>query len=114
MNMETKNARIESTMLGKEDHGMFTFYLHLDYGGSGQGAGGYCLSDKNGYVSLKIIGKILEIVGVETWEELVGKPIRVRCTNMKVYAIGNLLKDEWLDFTEFDWEDVRDDTGNKS
>lgn len=34
---ETKNARIESTMLGREDHGILTFMLHLSYGGSGHG-----------------------------------------------------------------------------
>lgn len=40
---ELRNAKIRHTMLGIEDHGIFTFVLDLDYGGSGQGAGMYCL-----------------------------------------------------------------------
>ena len=33
--MEIKNAKIESTMLGTEDHGIMTCYLYLDYGDKG-------------------------------------------------------------------------------
>ena len=33
------NAKITSTHLGQEDHGIFTAWLQLDYGGSGQGFG---------------------------------------------------------------------------
>lgn len=107
--IETKNALINDTLLGYEDHGIFTFILHLDYGGSGQGAGMYTLDsyDKvlkrrvgKGY-SLDLIMQILNIVGVRSWEELKGKHIRVRADFGKVYAIGNLLKEEWLVFEDF-------------
>lgn len=40
-----KNAKITHTMLGTEDHGIFTFMLHVDYDGSGQGIGGYALDE---------------------------------------------------------------------
>ena len=40
---EIKNAIITGTYLGIEDHGILTFWLYLDYGGSGQGFGGYQL-----------------------------------------------------------------------
>jgi hypothetical protein len=43
MEIETKNAQIVDTMLGTEDHGIFSFSLNLDYGNSGQNAGGYAL-----------------------------------------------------------------------
>ena len=38
---EIRNAVIQSTMLGYEDHGILTCFLHLDYSGAGQGFGGY-------------------------------------------------------------------------
>ncbi len=110
--METKNARIESTHLGMEDHGFFTFYLMLDYGGSGQGAGGYCLDiwndDENSKgdanqlaKSFLIIKEIMKTVGVEKWEDLKGKHIRVKAEHAKVYEIGHFLKDKWLNFEDF-------------
>lgn len=107
--METKNAQIKSTMLGIEDHGIMTFSLHLDYGRSGQSAGGFALDEYSKEQEKRIgsprgfelIRSILEIVGVETWEDLPGKHIRARADHGKVYAIGNVLKDEWLDFGIF-------------
>ena len=42
------------------------------------------------------IERILKTVGVQTWEELSGKYIRVDSKYNKVYGIGNLLKDEWF------------------
>jgi hypothetical protein len=111
--IETKNAKISSTMLGIEDHGIFSFYIYLDYGGAGQGAGGYCLDrpikdDDNKFIKReatamagKIIMKILDIVGVEKWEDLLGKYIRVKAEYDKVHEIGNLLEDKWLNFEKF-------------
>ena len=46
MSREIVNARIRSTTLGVEDHGIFTAWLNLDYGGSGQGFGGWALDGK--------------------------------------------------------------------
>jgi len=101
--IKVKNAVIKNTMLGVEDHGILTFILHLDYGGEGQGAGLYSLGSgkPRSYVTMQIIEDILKIVGVDSWEELPGKHIRVKASHSKVYAIGNVLKDKWLDFDEF-------------
>lgn len=105
---EIKNATISSTMLGIEDHGIMTAFIHLDYGGSGQGFGGY------GFDSLKVPGdynsgrigsvfgcefirRVLDVVGVEKWEDLKGKHIRVVSDWGKVYRIGNIIKDKWFD-----------------
>jgi hypothetical protein len=107
--METKNAVIESTMLGYESHGLLTFMLHLDYGGSGQGAGGYRLDryDKEKQktlgtaIGLGAIAEVLKVVGVDKWEDLQGSHIRAKCSHSKVYAIGHLLEDKWLNFEEF-------------
>lgn len=108
-----ENALIKSTMLGTEDHGIMSFWLNLEYNGGGQQAGGYCLDtmehDAKGVFKrrigwgpgLGIIMRILEVVGVSKWEDLPGKYIRVKHDWDKVYEIGNITKDEWLNFVEF-------------
>jgi hypothetical protein len=106
---ETKNALITGTSLGFEDHGIFTFSIHLDYGGSGQTAGGYCLDsyDKQlekrvgSPLGIDLISEILKVVEVSTWEQLKGKHIRVVASDSNVISIGNLLKDKWITFEEF-------------
>lgn len=105
--METKNATIESTHLGVEDHGIMTCYLHLKYHGSGQGFGGYALDRQNGERDTKsrrigtaygceFIKRILETVGVDRWEKLPGKHIRVRADHSKVHGIGHIIEDQWF------------------
>lgn len=98
--METVSARIDSTMLGYEDHGILTTFLMLDYGGSVQGFGGYSLGNtKSDSVACSYqIRRILETVGVDKWEELIDKNIRVRRSrsfNGKILEIGHLLEDKW-------------------
>lgn len=102
---ETRNARIERTMLGYEDHGILTAMLFLDYGGSGQSFGGYALDappkDRTGgRVPTELCGfhvsRILKVVGVEKWEQLVGKFCRVDADFGRVYRIGNVLEDNWF------------------
>ena len=109
--IEKKNAKIVSTMLGREDHGIFTFMLNLRYnGGSGQGAGGICLGgDKVDSICGPMIARILEVVGVMTWEELPGQPIRVKAEQAKVHAIGHYLDDKWINFAAFAKGLVTDD-----
>jgi hypothetical protein len=67
--METKNGKIESTMLGFEDHGIFTYMIHIDFSGSGQGFGGYSLG---GEYTDKVIQALLKTLEVDTWEKLRG------------------------------------------
>jgi hypothetical protein len=72
-----KNAVITRTSLGWEDHGLFTFMLSLDYGGSGQGACGPALATSKGSwpKAADLLGEILKVVGVNNWEDLKGKSV---------------------------------------
>jgi hypothetical protein len=88
--METKNAKITGTTLGFEDHGIFTCFIHLDYGGVAQSFGGYFLEHYP-----RMIQDILKTVGVESWEELSGKYIRVMAESHKIYKIGHVIKEIW-------------------
>jgi hypothetical protein len=102
----TQNAIIKQTSLGREDEEFFSFWLRLDYDGSGQAAGGYCLGGQTG---LKIIDEILKVLEVETWEKLPGTFIRVQNTRYKVVAIGHIMKDKWLNFEEFWKKELREE-----
>lgn len=77
-------GRITDTFLGREDHGIFTFGLTIDFGSATQVLGTYCLSyNPNGeethYHPLigEAIDKICTAVGVRCWEELKGKIVFV-------------------------------------
>lgn len=91
--IEIKNATIEKTMLGYEDHGIFTFLISLDYGNSGQGFGDYTLG---GEVTDQAIQGILKVLKLNSWEELKGIHVRVKATNTKVHEIGHFLEDRWF------------------
>ena len=109
--MEIRNAKITSTKLGREDHGIMTFMIFIECCGGGCGVGGYALDayDKETKTrvyspkSMEIVSKILNVVGVESWEDLPGKYIRFKdngwgCT---VDEIGNVIEDKWLNLREF-------------
>lgn len=105
--MEIKNAVIESVTLEKGDRGFLQCWLHLSYGGSGQGFGGYVLYLPKSYshhelnsIAGHFIFRCMEIAGVERWEHLPGRTIRVRSDLEKVHSIGHIVKDDWFDPTE--------------
>lgn len=104
---EIQNAKIERTFLGREDHGIFTAFLHLDYGSSGQGFGGYSLGslkaedetirNQSCKFGVKFLLQVLDILEVESWEKLPGTKIRVDKEGWgDLYGIGHYLKDEWF------------------
>lgn len=82
-------ATIKSTMLGTEDHGLWTFYLNVQWPGGGVGVGGYCLDisqkdadgkfvDRVGTAyGLDVLMRVCETVGVDRWEQLPGQQVIV-------------------------------------
>jgi hypothetical protein len=113
MKAEIKNAVIKSATITSDDHGLLSAWLHLDYGGSGQGFGGYCLYLPKSFAHHKLesvaghfIWRCMEIAEVTEWSKLPGKTIRVRGEYFgRIEAIGHIVKDEWFcpseDFKEF-------------
>lgn len=98
--IEVRNASIKSISLSNEDHGCLSAWLHLDYGGTGQGFGGYNLFSPPMKLSPNYCGwfiwRCLEIGGVSEWNRLPGRTIRVRSDMTRVESIGHILKDDWF------------------
>ncbi|MCP4113808.1 MAG: hypothetical protein GY737_00105 [Desulfobacteraceae bacterium] len=102
---EIKNAIITSTKLGKEDHGIMSCMIMLDYGGSGQGFGGYIFDDYNEETNsrhgtafgMEFIMQILKVLEKENWEDLIGTHCRVDGEWGKIYRVGHFMKDQWFD-----------------
>lgn len=82
-----KIAKVRSARLGTEDHGIWTAWLDLDYGGAGQGAGGYGLDNPKKDASGKFLGRVgtafgmhfvmrlCEACGVDEWSKLTGRTV---------------------------------------
>src|ERR1700752_225337 len=100
MNPETKieNATIRDTHFGPNDsRNIMTFMLTLTFGDSTeQGFGNYNLTTTP-CVKIK---NLLEVVGVNKWEDLKGKIIRTKTETRQIVAIGNLLKDKWFNIED--------------
>lgn len=114
---EVKNARIESTLLGTEDHGIMSCFVQLDYGDSThQGFGGYALDepirDRDGKFvrrvgsanGMEFVMQVLNVLEASSWEKLRGMYCRVRVDvekpsgfGHKIVAIGNITKDKWFE-----------------
>lgn len=109
---EIKNMKITDVSLTMADHGCFTFWITVEGAGTGCNIGGYCIG--HGYLGSKefmvehgggliAIMKIMDVVGVERWEDLKGKYCRVEDNGIgsTITKIGNIIKDNWFDLKEF-------------
>jgi hypothetical protein len=104
MELEIRNAIIESAEITNDDHGLLTAWLYLKYSGSGQGFGGLALYLPKDFKHHKIdngfaghfIWRCMEIAGVSKWSDLPGKTIRVRHEHSKVHSIGHIIDEDWF------------------
>ena len=108
-----KNALIESVDLSMADHGCLTLSMNLEGSGWGVTYGGYCLG--KGYLGadddffdgsaagMEYLMRIMDIVGVERFQSLKGKYVRVATKGQGgiVKIIGNILEDKWFDAETF-------------
>ncbi len=53
--------------------------------------------------SMESISKVLDVVGVDRWEDLPGKYIRIEDNGLgsTINKIGNIIEDKWFDLKEF-------------
>lgn len=90
-----------------------SFFLYMGWEGSVQGFGGYALDewdkklgkrlDKQG-ITGQLIAEIIDVVGVESWEDLKGKYVRIERgegLGEKITGIGNLINDKWFYIEDF-------------
>ena len=114
MSVEVENAKIKSVTLSMADHECLTFGLVLEGSGWGCMFGGYCIG--HGYLGadkdefrvengngLEAMMRIMDVVGVERWEDLAGKYCRVKTEGWgsSIKIIGNLINNKWFDMGAF-------------
>lgn len=105
--MKIENAKIVSTHLGNEDHGIFTFILNLEGESWGQSFGGYALDDTDGdrrhatEFGLAVIIAIINALETSTWERLPGTHVRIQRDDYnQIVKIGHIYKEKWVDVKE--------------
>ncbi len=120
---EIKNVKIKNVSLTMADHACLTFYLLLEGDGWGISYGGYCIG--HGYLHSKsftalnggglvAMMRIMDTVGVERWEDLKDKYIRVvdEGWGSPIKKIGNIIEDKWFDIDEF-FKNYREENDNE-
>ena len=107
-----ENVKITNTSITMEDYGVLTFNITVEGDGFIVNLGGYSIgsgylgakefSAKNGG-GLVAMMKIMNVIGVEKWEDLKGKYCRIRSGRWgsKVYIIGNIIENKWFNMKEF-------------
>lgn len=105
--MEIKNAIITDWKITNDYHSCLSMWVYLDYGGAGQGFGGYSLGNKQsefvpngGNYCAHFIAKVMECAGVECLSQPKGKTLRVQAEHNKVHAIGHIIENKWFNPSE--------------
>ena len=112
--MEIENAKITNVSLTMRDYCSLTFWITVEGAGWGCSLGGFKIASGmlgakiedfkaetgNGLVAMM---SIMDVIGVEKWEDLEGKYCRVKTEGWggTIHCIGNILKDKWFDIKEF-------------
>lgn len=109
--MKVENAKITKTSITMREHGCITFWVFVKMQSGACGIGGYCIG--HGYLGaedfdgsakgIEAMARIMDTVGVETWEDLEGQYCRVQSDGWggRIDKIGNLIKDKWFDLKDF-------------
>lgn len=105
--LKIENGIIRSTMLGYEGHGILTALIDIRGDGWGCGFGlyefdSYCKasdSRKGSPYCAEFIAGVLKTVGVDKWEQLKGKHVRVETQGWggRILRIGNIIDNKWFD-----------------
>lgn len=110
--MKIENVKITKVSLSMADHGCLTFDIFVDGSGWSCAIGGYCIGHgylgaseftaENGH-GLEAMMHIMNVVGVDRWENLVGKYCRVQSDGWgsTIKVIGNIIEDKWFDLEKF-------------
>jgi hypothetical protein len=98
--MEARNAIIVNAGIGIDDPGMLSVYIVLDDGNGEQVFGRGVYMPKSGINGRSYAGhfiyRVLEIAGVDAWNQLKGKAVRVIGDSAHIEAIGHIIADEWF------------------
>ena len=109
------NAVISAAGIRVERGFFLTSWLDLDYGGAGQGYGGFVLGGLPGTeagkhaeqanIAAEWIAGVMRAAGVDSWADLPGKPLRVKLSSPglagRIEAIGHFIhEDRWFDGRE--------------
>lgn len=105
------NALIENVSLSMADHGVLCYYLTLEtnsggcnFGGRVIGKGELGAEEFEGCAKgTEALMRIMDVVGVEKWEDLKGRYVRVELPGWGgvVDRIGNIIEDKWFSHEEF-------------
>ena len=114
--MEIKNAKIVGTSISMADHGCLSISIAVvgdtwacNIGGWRNGVGHLGAKEWRGNGSAIVaMMKIMDIVGVDKWENLTGKCIRVKLKELggTIDEIGSLIEDRWFNLREFYKTDI--------
>ena len=108
--MEIENAKITNVSISMANHCSLVFEIGVEGAGWVCNIGGYKMASgmlnekpenfkaENG-AGLVALMRIMDVVGVDRWEDLEGKYCRVKTEGWggTIYCIGNILKNKWFD-----------------
>lgn len=110
---ELLNAEVANVSLNMKDHGCLTLSIALQGAGYGVVYGGYCLGKgylgadddffKGSAKGMEAIMRIMDVVGVESLEDMKGKYVRIANKGLgsSVKIIGNIISNKWFDYESF-------------
>ncbi len=103
-----KNATLDSASIEMGDRGFLSAGVTLDYGDSGfQGFGhSFAIHLPKNYKHWKLesvaghhIMRLMQVAGVDNWDKMKGRTVRVKCSNEinpVITAIGHITKNDWF------------------